>query len=203
MRRAFARGPNGAVIVNHERACRAEKNQRHSGRINIFPDVQTGSSHQERSALNPVWLGRCYWTFVSNRCSTTRPSSSSGSSGRPGSPTPAATNSNPALTVVASPLATMNSSRARARCKWFAFLEIRLRVRHRTGRCRAVGADTVRPCTHPGGTRPQRVQHQRVAAVVERQPAAAELVDALHPGKVTGGLFDHRDVVDGVKNPHQ
>ena len=30
-----------------------------------------------------------------------------------------------------------------------------------------------------------------------------ELVDALHPGKVTGGLFDHRDVVDGVKHPHQ
>jgi hypothetical protein len=48
-----------------------------------------------------------------------------------------------------------------------------------------------------GGTCLQRIQHKWITAVLERQPAAAELVDALHPGKVTGGLFDHRDVLDG------
>jgi hypothetical protein len=54
-----------------------------------------------------------------------------------------------------------------------------------------------------GGPCLQRVQHQRINAVVDRQPAAAELVDALHPGKVTGGPFDHCEVVDGLKHPHQ
>ena len=44
---------------------------------------------------------------------------------------------------------------------------------------------------------------QKDIAVAERQPAAAELVDALHPGKVTSGLFDHCDVVDGLKHPHR
>jgi hypothetical protein len=42
----------------------------------------------------------------------------------------------------------------------------------------------------------QRIQHKWITAVAERQSAAAELVDALHAGKVSGGLFDHRDVVD-------
>ena len=65
-----------------------------------------------------------------------------------------------------------------------------------------MGADPARPCTN---RRPclQRVQHQRINAVAERQPAAAELVDALHPGKVTSGPFDHCEVVDGLKHPHQ
>jgi hypothetical protein len=54
-----------------------------------------------------------------------------------------------------------------------------------------------------GGPCLQRVQHQRINAVAERQPAAAELVDALHPGKVTSGPFDHCEVVDGLKHPHQ
>jgi hypothetical protein len=54
-----------------------------------------------------------------------------------------------------------------------------------------------------GGPCLQRVQHQRINAVVERQPAAAELVDALHPGKVTSAPFDHCEVVDGLKHPHQ
>jgi hypothetical protein len=35
------------------------------------------------------------------------------------------------------------------------------------------------------------------------QPAATELVAALHPGKVTSGPFDHCQVVDGLKDPQQ
>jgi len=54
-----------------------------------------------------------------------------------------------------------------------------------------------------GGPCLQRVQHQRINAIAERRPAAAELVDALHPGKVTSGPFDHCEVVDGLKHPHQ
>src|SRR6202007_2373690 len=54
-----------------------------------------------------------------------------------------------------------------------------------------------------GGTCLQRIEHKWITAVVERQPAAAELVDAPHSGKVAGGLFYHRDVVYGLKHPDQ
>src|ERR1700730_12966685 len=111
LRGAFIRGPNGALIVNHERASRTEKNQRHSAHINIFPDVQTGPSQVRAQRAEPHRVERHYWTLVNSFCSAALPSSSSGSSGRRGSPTAAPINSNPALTVVAGPAATMNPTR--------------------------------------------------------------------------------------------
>jgi hypothetical protein len=84
---------------------------------------------------------------------------------------------------------------ARVRRKWFVLFAIRLQAQHRTGRCTAAEAATGRPDT----IRPRLTAARPAPAGYCRCRTAADpaqLVDELHQGKITRGLFDHRHVVD-------
>jgi hypothetical protein len=144
----------------------------------------------------------CVEASVTNSFSATRPSSSSASQGRRGSPTPTPRSSSPTFTVWPAHPRRKTPAAVRVHRKWLVLLVTRRWVLRGTDRCRAAVVDT-RGLAPTGGACPQRIQRKSITTVVEPQPTVAQRLDALHPGKITGGLFDHRAFGAGFEHPHQ